>query len=326
MKKKILILFISLMLLLSVSLTIFIALTGTEKLTTASLWKNLLYNFPVFILMGIFDYYLIRLISKRKKDTEIDALAIFSAVILFPVLWGCTAFFAASVFSYSFSVIRNVLPVIVCNGIITLFICVYIYGRKELETSQQLARIEREKLKYQFEALKNQINPHFLFNSLNVMASLAYQDAGKANHFAKRLAEVYRYVLSTHDKKTVTLCEELAFVDSYLYLEKMRFGNTLQFKIENNDENLDHEIIPVSLQSLVENAIKHNIATSVSPLVITIYVGNNSVTITNNIQLRNNSYKNGIGLDNLRKQYLFYSKHIKIERSCSEFTVQIPYI
>lgn len=97
---------------------------------------------------------------------------------------------------------------------------IFLYHKSQLENEMKLNIAEKEKAVYQFETLKNQINPHFLFNSLNVLSSLAYQDAEKANLFAKKLSSVYRYLLATHERETVTLQEEMQFVDSYLYLEK----------------------------------------------------------------------------------------------------------
>ena len=187
--------------------------------------------------------------------------------------------------------------------------------------------MEKEKVQYQFEALKNQVNPHFLFNSLNVLASLAYQDADKTNLFVKKLAEVYRYLLKTSDRPTVTLEEELHFIEAFLYLINIRFGETLQVIIDNNDNQRHRLVIPASLQMLVENAIKHNIATTKSPLVMHINIGEKGIIVSNNLQLR--SYvgnKNGIGLTNLRNQYVFHGKDLTIKKTATDFLVEIPFL
>ena len=149
----------------------------------------------------------------------------------------------------------------------------------------------------------------------NVLASLAYQDAEKTNLFVKKLAEVYRYLLTTHDRQTVSLEEELQFTEAYLYLENIRFGEVLQVCLR------------ASLQMLVENAIKHNTATMKSPLIIHIVIGQEGINVSNNLQLR--SYvrtKNGMGLANLRNQYTLHGKELVIKKTEREFMVEMPFL
>lgn len=166
----------------------------------------------------------------------------------------------------------------------------------------------------------------FKLNSLNVLSSLAYQDAGKTNLFTKKLSNVYRYLLTTHERQTVTLEEELLFTDSYLFLEQIRFGEALQVSINNNGKNQHKSIIPASIQLLVENAIKHNISTNESPLIIHVKVETNGVTVSNNLQLRNYVTQNGMGLNNLKKQYSLYKQEINIVKTETNFTVKLPFI
>ena len=223
---------------------------------------------------------------------------------------------------------QNVLPTMLCNAIVVLLIAIYLYGKRQMENTQRLALMEREKTRYQFEALKNQINPHFLFNSLNALASLTYQDADKANAFVKKLAEVYRYLLTTHHRQTVSLEEELRFTEAYLYLENIRFGEAIQVSISGERElQSHHEVIPASLQMLVENAIKHNIATSKSPLIIHIAIGQDGISVCNNLQLR--SYvgtRNGMGLANMRNQYAIHDKEISVQKTARDFVVKMSFI
>ena len=220
------------------------------------------------------------------------------------------------------------------NAIVVLLLSLYLYVKYQMESQQRLSCMEKEKMRYQFEALKNQVNPHFLFNSLNVLASLAYQDADKTNLFTKKLAEVYRYQLKTSDHQTVSLEEELRFTKAFLYLEEIRFGNALQVIIDDAADETDAadgkksaRVIPASLQMLVENAIKHNIATTSSPLVIHISISGKSIIVSNNLQLRPYvGSKNGIGLANLRNQYALHDEHLKIQKNEKEFIVELPYI
>ena len=186
--------------------------------------------------------------------------------------------------------------------------------------------MEKEKALYQFEALKNQINPHFWFNSLNVLAALAYEDAEKTNRFAKKLSGVYRYLLTTHDRPQVSVGEELDFVDAYLYLERIRFGDALRVAIVDCEIWHERKIVPVSVQMLVENALKHNIATSEMPLTIHIIIDSDGIVVTNNLQRRSCVVRNGMGLRNLQHQYALYNRRIEIESSDTSFIVKIPYL
>lgn len=213
---------------------------------------------------------------------------------------------------------------ILWNSIVLLGVELYVYHRSVLEKETQLARLEKEKAAYQFEALKQQINPHFLFNSLNALASLAYQDAEKTNLFAKKLSSVYRYLLLTADKRLVTLREELSFLNAYLYLENIRFGSAMQVSIDIPDSLLPMKIVPVSLQLLVENALKHNIATEDNPLRISITANGDELKIENNLQPRTEVATNKKGLANLCRQYEACSKVVKIEKSENAFAVKIP--
>ena len=174
--------------------------------------------------------------------------------------------------------------------------------------------------------LKNQVNPHFLFNSLNTLASLAYTNADKTNFFAKKLSIVYRYLLTTSEKPSVTLAEEMTFVETYFQLEKIRFGESLQLRIKILTETQCKSVIPTSIQMLVENEIKHNINTDQSPLVIEITSSGNTITVSNNYQPRQNVKSNRMGLRNLRQQYFLKGKAIHIEQSESTFAVTLQFI
>lgn len=223
-------------------------------------------------------------------------------------------------------ILRSSLPVVPWNWIIVLQIEIFFYSLQRSEMEKQMAVIEKEKALYQFEVLKNQINPHFLFNSLNVLASLAYQDTEKTNRFAKKLSTVYRYLLTTHGRATVTVQEELSFVESYLYLKHIRFGDALHVEIEDDLRNHHCLVIPASIQMLVENALKHNISTKKSPLIVHISIGNEGITVRNNLQLRNYVASNRAGLKNLQRQYALYGTLVEILKDEKEFVVKLPFV
>ncbi|MFD2556103.1 sensor histidine kinase [Sphingobacterium tabacisoli] len=221
--------------------------------------------------------------------------------------------------------LKSAIFIVLWNSIVVLLIEILFYNRRQLEAERQMAAMEREKIQYHYEALKAQINPHFLFNSLNVLASLAYEDAEKANIFAKKMSGIYRYLLLTNERTTVTLKEELAFLESYLFLEQVRFENAL-FVTIHNPMDINKSLIPVSLQLLVENAIKHNITSSGQPLHIQIEISASDVTVSNNLQLRSTADSGGVGLKNLQKQYALQGRAIEIIPTRTHFAVIIPFI
>jgi hypothetical protein len=214
--------------------------------------------------------------------------------------------------------------------IITLVISLFMHGRAFL-IHWRRAAIDAEKLKKEsiaakYESLKNQVNPHFLFNSFNALTSLVYEDQEKAVKFIKQLSEVYRYVLETRDRELVTLEEERKFLDSYLFLQQIRFGDKLRLEMELNGAK--SMVAPLVLQMLVENAIKHNVVSEESPLTIRLYVNNDFIVVENTLQKKMviQDESTGIGLENICNRYAFLSdREVEIVRE-GKFVVKLPVI
>ena len=185
---------------------------------------------------------------------------------------------------------------------------------------------EREKAQFQFHLLKNQMNPHFLFNALNTAASLPYEDPERASQFVKHLSATYRYLLQTSDEQKVPLEKEVEFVNSYIYLEKVRFEDKLDVDMKIYETLMNRMVIPGSIQLLVENAIKHNAKTKESPLKVVIRCDLIGVTVINNIQQLPTDEPAGRGLKNLRQQYASFGKEITISRTDTHFTVRLPFV
>lgn len=325
-------------LIISVSLLVFqymiYILSGSGQ---GNFLTRFFFNLPVNIIIGLIDFLVINTVYnkfryKHKTYVRISidlVLTALSAILLSVV----ANYFLSFIFSGQFESGQNVigtiqssLPLVLWNVIIVLLIEIFFYNQRQIEAEKRIALIEKEKIQYQYETLKAQINPHFLFNSLNVLSSLAYEDAEKANLFAKKMSGIYRYLLLTNTRLTVTLKEELAFLDSYIFLEQIRFENALFVEINNDGAYSNKEIIPVSLQLLVENAVKHNITTSERPLTIIINVTKQGITVSNNLQLRSSVDKGGVGLENLRNQYGLCGKVIEVIETECDFTVKIPFI
>ncbi len=214
--------------------------------------------------------------------------------------------------------------------IITFAISAFMHGKEFLnnwrKASLDAETFKKESAIAQYEALRSQINPHFLFNSLNALTNLVYEDPDKAAKFIKQLSEVYRYVLDTREKELVSLEDELRFVNSYLYLQQIRFGNNL--KVDIGLKDLKGMIAPLALQLLLENAIKHNIISTDDPLSIRVFESNNYICVENNLQKKSvvSETGNGLGLENIRKRYHFLTdREVVIEQS-EKFLVKLPII
>lgn len=209
--------------------------------------------------------------------------------------------------------------------ILLVFELIY-YFQSEQKAIADSEKAKREVLLFQHETLKAQINPHFLFNSLNVLSSLIYINPNNANKFTKALSKTYRYVLSLNRQSEISVAEELNALDSYIFLMKMRFENSFTITITKIVDCDKKYIIPLTLQLLLENAFKHNIATEESPLDINITIGSEYITVENNIQPSNDTDKGGIGLKYLTKQYKLYAREIVVAHTGGQFIVKVPYI
>ena len=202
------------------------------------------------------------------------------------------------------------------------------YLRALRETQVEAERFKKISVQAQFESLKNQINPHFLFNNMNVLSTLIYKDQQIASEFILQLCKVYRYLLQNYNKELVALDEELDFIKSYLYLLQIRYGDNLKVMIDIQDHELKLNIVPAALQMLIENAIKHNIVSKKKPMTISISSRDKYLIVANSLQLKEErEISTNLGLNNINKRYEFVSKQsIKVEQENNLFTVKLPLI
>lgn len=190
-----------------------------------------------------------------------------------------------------------------------------------------MQKLDFENLQNRYTALKNQTDPHFLFNCLNTLNGLIGRDDRRAQEYVQELAMVFRHTM--RDKVVVRLSEELEFAKSYLYLMCIRYFDGLKVVWHIDDKYLDYYVIPSGLQILVENAIKHNIASAKTPLTISINTKEDKIVVENKLQLREQSTSSstGVGLDNLMEQYrLVFGKDIDIISKDGQFSVSLPLI
>ncbi|MBP1667542.1 MAG: two-component system sensor protein histidine kinase [Bacteroidetes bacterium] len=295
--------------------------------TISEVFISSMVAFGTFIL----NYFIIRPLDSTiradiKRISASIILTLISVTILSDSFFAIKRLLSDSNLQKSFNLIytsRDIFTGIVVLSCILLIKAVY---------DKQAIRIENETLKRQnlvtqYESLKNQVSPHFLFNSLTALKELINQDTGNAQNYINHLSQVLRYTLQSNQSRTRSLKEEMEVSDSYIFLLQTRFGNNLLIEKQIDEKYESYRLPPLAIQTLLENAIKHNEISKRHPLTITIETKcDQAIRMTNIIRERNSpEFSSGVGLSNLAKQYMFLSgKEILISRKNNEFLVEIP--
>ena len=210
---------------------------------------------------------------------------------------------------------------------VILTICLLRIIQNYIDSQHEIEVLRQAQSASEYQALVEQVNPHFLFNNLSVLKSLIMYDKDKAVDFTQNFTDIYRYVLQCKDKDVVLLTDELDFVNSYLALHKERIGEGLKVSIDIAADAKKKSIIPMGLQILVENALKHNIASKSEPLQITITAKDDSLIVTNNLNKKETGYSTHKGLDNVIKRYkILTDKKVLIQQTTTSFMVSLPLI
>lgn len=309
-------------------MTFFIS-SGITKLSTYLLVS--LYTSSMWVLLWKGNDFLTYLIDARISWIE-QPIKRFVIGILVMFIYSAGIVYLLIFFFETFSRLQfgdRISSMVGASLVITVIISFFMHGREFYLNWKKAVlnseRLEKENIKAQYDNLKSQVNPHFLFNSLNALTNLVYEDQDKAAKFIKQLSEVYRYVLDTRDKEVVPLEEELKFLNAYLFLQQIRFENNLITKISVN--GLLTDVAPLSIQMLFENAIKHNVISKDLPLEIKLYSDEKSLIVENTLQPKVVSLEDskGMGLENIVNRYSFLSDtKVEIERSESHFKVRLP--
>jgi len=220
----------------------------------------------------------------------------------------------------------NYLVTIIMTFVVTLVFHTFYFYKAYQESRLKEQKIIAGTANAKFESLKNQIDPHFLFNSLNVLSSLIEENPENAKQFTTSLSKIYRYVLEQKDKELVTVSEELTFAKTYMKLLKMRFENSITFELPTDFENPDAKVVPLSLQLLLENTIKHNVVSENKPLHIKIYIKDNFLVVENNLQKKEVLQdRKGVGLQNIVSRYAILSERkVLIDETKETFAVYLP--
>ena len=288
----------------------------------------------LFIWLGAWFFTGVKVDSPDFKRKIISRLLIFYVTVLF---LASILFMGIYVIQYAihfndFSQFFDVLFNIEMKGFIMATLAGFTFGAvfffyvQWAEAVDRVQKLREEKLIFQYETLKSQVNPHFLFNSLNTLLTLVRSEPELSEKFVQKLSAIYRYVLENREKELVQLSSELDFVYDYFYLQKIRDDEKIELKTELNID-INALIVPVSLQLLVENALKHNVSTRKQPLEIIIHnEGIDKLVVRNKLQLKtqlNESSK--IGLKNLNERCrLILNREIEILETADEFIVKVP--
>lgn len=210
----------------------------------------------------------------------------------------------------------------------TIYESIFLYDRWK-KSILEAEKLKRDHIQSQLEGLKSQVNPHFLFNSLNTLTYIIPEDPNTAVKFVQKLSKVYRYILEIRDTKLIPLKEELSFLNAYIFLLKERFGKSIEVQID-IPKDIDHcKIVPLSLQILLENAIKHNIISAKQPLKIEVFMeGDCTLVVRNNLQKKRQAMPSTkVGLENIKSRYAFFSEEkVVIQKTKEFYSVRLPLI
>ncbi|MFS4491431.1 2TM domain-containing protein [Maribacter sp. 2308TA10-17] len=307
------------------------------QLIVDDLWSEYYGNIIFFIIIYMVNMFWILFLIKKHNSNIYTlnriSIAIAGNIVLSFVGAIVARFIILSLFhgvSYqdfisSESVSIYLQPVSIAIVISLIFYAIWYYKyRQENRVKEQ--KIIAGTASAKFDALKNQLDPHFLFNSLNVLTSLIEEDPYQAQKFTTSLSKVYRYVLEQKNKDLISVDEELKFAKTYVRLLKMRFEDSIVFEIPDESSNPEAKIIPLSLQLLLENAVKHNVVTSERPLHIKVFERDGMLQVSNNLQEKQVVKKSsGVGLTNIQQRYaILTDRRVRIEKTASDFSVQLP--
>lgn len=321
----------------AVFISLFFSLVLQQKLFHPQLLQLVTFTFvqlEIFIWLGVVFFQSLEIGTPRFKTKMLFRLALFYFSVLFIAL-----LFYLLLFTYYFlknnSGFQEFFPMLFNNEMKNFFVATligfslgtlfffYVQWDEALKREQKLTK---EKLIFQNETLKSQINPHFLFNSLNTLSSLVSTNPGLSEEYIRKLSSVYRYVLENMEKELVPVQDELDFVNEYFYLQKIRNGEKISLKTE-IPERPKGLIPPVSVQMLVENAVKHNTASRKEPLEIVIHFeGIDKLVVRNHLQKRMQlGSSSKIGLKNLNERCrLILNREIEVQETGDEFVVKLP--
>jgi sensor histidine kinase YesM len=272
------------------------------------------------------DNYLTRKLSSKLSITNV-ILWKFSVVLLFYSVLYLVFYFLISPEPFARKTQITILISIIYVILIDLILIVNRFRNRLQEEREINSRLKEEKLKSDLYVLQNQLNPHFFFNSLNVLVSEIYEDTEKAVKYIEQLSNIFRYILQSSESFTVPVQKELEFLTAFIYLYKVRHGDALVINIDKELQDVNAEVPPMVLQMLVENCLKHNEIQRSNPLIISIRREGDFVLVENNLIKKSDAISTTTGLRNIRRRYsLLQNMDIYVEETPEQFCVKVPLI
>jgi len=299
-------------------------------------WIYLIAFLIVFLIWEI-NNHIHRILEKRfsgssnKKILYQILISFFLTFLIINTLYAIFKLYSianwereGSTYSFSIFVLVNTAYFLIFMLVTGLYFGVALFDKYK-SSELKAEKFEKESTQANLEVLRNQVNPHFLFNNMSILAALIDVDSNLAKTFLHEFSEVYRYVLLSKNKELVQLKEELDFLDSYLFLLKKRYANNLDLSISCNGAE-EYFIPPCALQLLIENAFKHNVVSAKKPLTIKIYIEGESIIVENNLQKKHTVEPGtGTGLINIHKRYSYFtSEKIEVLENHEAFKVKLP--
>jgi sensor histidine kinase YesM len=290
-----------------------------------------LHSFLYGMMCWLLHNWFIRFNLRRKREDKLTLgilFIVFVTLLIFPFNYAISTFYDIGAGLTEIPEARKQYMLLLRGLVVsTLFYFIQHHKQIVLQKQESLLEIERLKqaqLEVSLNSLKEQLSPHFLFNTLNTLSTLTSEKPVK--DFISEMSNIYRHVLQHKQKDTISLAQELNFIHSYVYILKSRFEEAININIDIDEADLSLRIPSLTLQLLIENAVKHNVATSYKPLHIHIYRDGDQLAISNNLQPRNSLvYSTGTGLHNIQLRYqLLFNKEIIIERTNTAFIVKLP--
>jgi len=316
-------------------LAAFVFMGGDIAKSGSNLLLGIFWSAAIWFTQWLGNGYIIYLLDKRfpwminpvkRLVIGFISLIVYSsfAIIVVQLLME-SAFLGFWPLNWSEWILYNVRSAVLISLFVATVLSAMGFFRNWRNEAIRATELQNELISSEYALLRNQINPHFLFNSLNVLSELVYEDQATAVKFIRQLSDVYRYVIDSRSKDLVSLSEELEFIRSYVFLLKIRFGEKLLVDLPDSVD-ANKATIPMALQILVENAVKHNEVSYKNPLRINISVEEDMLKVQNNLAPKATpEERSGAGLENISKRYAYFSsKSIEISSDGGFYTVSIP--
>lgn len=277
------------------------------------------YNFPSILVIFLFNIFLVfKLIRIRDLKVKIcvDVAISIAGACLFNVLYLLIlGVFRDTVVDWAGTILNDIL---ILMGVEMVY-----YFTRLSKARQETEEARLQAMQYKYDALKSQINPHFLFNSLNLLYSLVSIDTVRSKQFIRELSRMYRYIMAQQNRECVSVAEEFDFLSSFVSVLEMRYNNKFEVTIE-GQPGADRYIIPFTMQLLIENVTKHNAITAKSPMTVTIDITDEEIVISNPVYPRETESVSHIGLRYITQLYASRGKTFRVEKDDKKFTAYVP--